>query len=233
MTTINVRNKDPYYSQRNNLFTKDGIEYASRSCQVTAMVSALDYCGYTFPEDKEWNQPEDSLLNFIINSPDVDRAYQKIFPDEYKKYIASGKNPKISYPPEELHSLLSLGTNLWMGKISGEITHFRYDCSLKELVLELVKGKPCVTSGLFLGRLRHVVCLVGVNTLQELVPDMGLSDVDLSKIDSFIIEDPYGDYHTEYKDYNGKDVIVPISEYREIFHTVNKDSQWAHLFNKA
>jgi hypothetical protein len=229
MSIINVRGKEPYYSQRNNKFTENGIEYASRSCNVTSMIMALDYCGYAFPSDLLFAQPEDALLHFILDSTEVDIAYAKLFPEEHSKYIASGRNPKTTYPPEELHVLLSLGTNLWMGKEANEITKFRFDLSIDEVVFELAQGRPVVQSGVF-GKLHHVTTVVGVDTEQDLTLISDHTEIDLSQITSFILEDPYGNYHTSYQDQNGKDIVMPYSDYVSIFNIITSKIKWGHLF---
>jgi hypothetical protein len=231
MTDINVRDKDPYYSQRNNQYTLNGISYSSRACQVTSMVSALDYAGYTFPKDEKWEQPEDSLLNFILTSPEIDTAYQQLFPEEYKKYIESGRNPKTTYPPEELHSLLSLGTNLWMGKKAGEITKFRFDLNIKEILFELLNKRAVVQSGVFVN-LHHVVAVVGFTTNQDLEGIVDYNEIDLEKVVHFYVEDPYGNYHTDYKDLDGKDIVMSVEDYKNIFNVQDSETKWGHLFIK-
>ena len=78
---INVSENKDYFSQRNN-FLKP-----MESCNVTSMVMALHYLGYTFPKGI-YSQPEDNL-----------RAYIE----------SKGMNP-------EIHDQLSKGTNEWIGK---------------------------------------------------------------------------------------------------------------------
>jgi hypothetical protein len=77
-----IKQNYDYYSQRNNEI--DPLI----SCQVTAMVQALDLIGVVFPPLEKFKQPEDALRNFIKRQ--------------------SG-NP-------EVHNTLSKYTNMWVGR---------------------------------------------------------------------------------------------------------------------
>lgn len=81
MMIINMSKGKQSYSQRNNVIKP------LESCNVTAMVMALDYLDYRFPQGA-YEQPEDNLRKFITDQ---------------------GKNP-------ENHYELSEYTNRWMGK---------------------------------------------------------------------------------------------------------------------
>lgn len=227
MMEINVRGSDPYYSQRNNKIRP------LSSCNVTSMIAALDYAGYTHPVNPTFEQPEDSLMDFLLTSPEINMEYQKLFPDEYRKYIASGKNPKTSYPPSELHALLSLGTNLWMGKGKGEITRFRWDLTLRDIIYEFINHRPVVTSGVFSG-LHHVICLAGVQTSQtNIAKSEKPSDIEIDKVIGIVIEDPYGDFHTNYKVQSGKDVVMTVAEFNTLVNVQGQPQKWGHTFIKA
>jgi uncharacterized protein YvpB len=78
---INVSFGKANYSQRNNLIRP------FESCNVTSMVMALSYLGYTFPRG-DFEQPEDNLRQFMVQR---------------------GKNPIMHYD-------LSESTNRWMQK---------------------------------------------------------------------------------------------------------------------
>ena len=227
MIEINVRGTDPYYSQRNNKVRP------LASCNVTSMVAALDYAGYIHPVSSKYDQPEDNLMDFMLTNPEVDAEYQKLFPDEYKKYIASGKNPKTSYPPSELHALLSLGTNLWMGRKRGEITKFRWDLTLRDIVYEFIQKRPVVTSGVF-AKLHHVICLTGVQTSQVGIMRVDKAQgIEVDKIIGIIIEDPYGDFHTNYTTQRGKDIIMTLSEFNSFINVQGQPLKWGHTFVKV
>lgn len=224
MFEVNVRGKDPYYSQRNNQLRP------FISCNVTSMVSALDYAGYTFPTDPQYKQPEDSLLNFLLTNPEVDAEYAKVYPVEYRKYIATGKDPKKSTPPNEFHTILSSGTNLWMGKKRGEVTRLRWDLNLRSMLFEFLQHRPIVVSGVF-GKLHHIVCAVGFETTQIGIFNVAQpEDIEVDKVVSVIIEDPYGDYRTEYKEISGKDVRMSVADFNLFINVQGQPQKWGHLF---
>jgi hypothetical protein len=77
-----IKENYDYYTQRNN--EVDPLI----SCQVTAMVQALDLAGFAFPPLGEFKQPEDALRDFIKRQ---------------------GGNP-------EVHATLSRYTNEWLGR---------------------------------------------------------------------------------------------------------------------
>jgi hypothetical protein len=127
---LNISEGKTNYSQRNNLIKP------YESCNVTSMVMALGYLGYSFPKG-EYDQPEDNLRKFIESN---------------------GKNP-------EAHYELSEYTNKWMGrKVTDFSTSRKISEILKELLsgrpvvisgtfpgYPTRKQKP----------LGHIVCLVG------------------------------------------------------------------------
>ena len=221
---INVRENKDYYTQRNNKVRP----YAS--CNVTSMIMAIDYMNIPFPTLLTTDtQPEDALYDFIINDSRIDEAYRKEFPNEYKAYIDSGKDYKKTYPPTELHSLLSYGTNLWLGKERNEITFFSLNVSLLQVLNELAKGRPMVMSGIF-GKLHHIVCVSGFTTQQLKVKEvMDMGGIILSDIVDIIIEDPWGNYKDNYKTILGKDIHMPIEDYFSII-SGTKDMKWGHFF---
>jgi hypothetical protein len=127
---INISDGKVNFSQRNNLIKP------FESCNVTSMVMALGYLGYSFPKG-EYDQPEDNLRVFIE---------------------ANRKDPTI-------HADLSEYTNRWMGrKVTDFSTTRKISDILAELLtgrpvvisgtfpgFPTKKAKP----------LGHIVCLVG------------------------------------------------------------------------
>lgn len=219
---INVGKGKPYYSQRNNevrpLIT----------CNDTSMITFLSYSGITLPLDPVYAQPEDSLTNFMLTDPRVDVQYQRLFPIQYNAYIAAGKDPTKSTPPNEIHPVLSYGTNLWLGKQPGEVTKFRWDMSIQEMLFEFLKGHAVVQSGAFDG-LHHVVCPVGFTTRQENIHKAKQpSDIDTSLVDFIIINDPYGNFQQNYINHDGQSVVMTLSEHRSMMNYPSQDLKWTH-----
>lgn len=130
MKVINVSDGKINFSQRNNLIKP------FESCNVTSMIMALSYMGFTLPKG-DYDQPEDNLRAFIN---------------------ANGKNP-------ENHYELSEYTNRWIGReVTKFSTERKISDILAELLAgrpvvisgtfpgyPTKKEKP----------LGHIVCMVG------------------------------------------------------------------------
>jgi hypothetical protein len=223
MITLDVANGKPWFSQRNNqLFYWD-------ACNVTSMVAALTYSGIKLPSDPKYDQPEDSLLSFLRSDSRVDLEYQKLFPDMYNIYIANNRDPHKCTPPNELHPLLSYGTNLWLGGDREQYTKFRWDLTQQEVIYEIVKGHAVVQSGLW-ANLNHITCMTGLDTNQDdIINITDINQIDLSKITNMIMEDPWGDYHDNYKTQRGRDIVVSQSDYLSLVKPFNSNTKWGHL----
>lgn len=205
MFIVNCSKDKQVYSQRNNQL-RPGI-----SCNVTSMVMMLSYAGYSFPKGK-YSQPEDNLLDFLLTDEGVNKYYKKIDPHSYKKYINSDKDPEVSFPPNEVHTVLSEGTNLWM---KSKCTVFYERRLITDLLYQLILGRASVISGVFNG-LHHVVTLVGFVTQQDPNTVVSVKDIHVPYIQSIIIDDPYGDYRTSYVSTKGDNVELSWSDFVEI-----------------
>ena len=192
------------FSQRNNQ-VRPGA-----SCNVTSMVMMLDYAKIRLPTGP-YKQPEDNLLTFLLSDKRVEEYYREVAPADYAKYIQTGKDPEISFPPNEVHMVLSFGTNLWLGK---QVTKFYGELPIASLLYQTVAGRSCVISGEFAG-LHHVVTLVGFSSTQDPSTVLKVEDIDMTQVLSIIIDDPYGDYRSGYKIQRGDGVEMPWSTFVE------------------
>jgi len=225
MVEINISTGFPYFTQRNNKIRP------FITCNTTSMIAALFYRKVTFPTSTIYKQPEDDLTNFLLTDSRVDAFYRKESPIEYSKYIIANKNPKIAYPPNQVHSVLSYGTNLWLGKSQNEITIFKQTASIQEVLYEVIKGKPVVQGGLW-NNLHHITCIVGFSTSQDDIKDIKDSkDIDLSLVDSIIMDDSFGDFHAGYKIQNGNDIRITTDEYHKLVIIQNSNIKMGHFFN--
>ena len=213
--------KEFYYSQRNNELRP------SASCQCTSTVTALNILGIEFPKDDKFKQPEDSLLNFINTSKEVDEFYKKFDNYSYTQYINSGKDAKNFTPPQEVHGVLSYGTNLWLGK---NVDTFKIGITTQDILFEFISGRPVVFSGVF-NKFHHVVCGVGFTTSQE-TEIKSPTDIDLTKVINVIINDPYGDYRYGYSNLNGCNIRMPFEDFRSMINTTGSLTKNAHFYKK-
>ena len=234
---FNVSDNLDNYTQKNNEYTE---KLANRKvnwatvCNCTSIAMALYYNGYKFPtaESDKFPQPVDRLTKFIMESKEVDAYYKDHMPAMYADYK---KGLKDCYTPNEIHSCLELGTNLWMGTTCDT---FRMDVSLSELKkILIVDNMATVISGKF-NKYNHIVCLVGASysETEELdkALDSGNMDLFLSTqpID-FIVDDPYGAVCIGHPELPGNDIHIPYLDFiNEIKPLGNPSIKWAHVFKK-
>jgi hypothetical protein len=195
----NYSTDSEYHSQRNNAI----VPYAS--CNTTAMVMALKQAGWSMPLfDPEHPQPEDDLSAFL-RTDEAKRKQQEIAPWSVG-----------AYPPQEVHACLEWGVNAWLG---GTADAFTMRATHDELIAALVGGGGVVLSGRFPlsnGELGHIVSLAGYYSEGELDHD-----------DGWIIDDPYGIWHTDYRDPHGNDISVSDYDFNKIFCKAR--GYWAHM----
>lgn len=223
------------YSQLNNEVNP------KNTCNTTSMVTALDFSGYKFPDDifPEFKQPEDKLTMFCLTNEDVLDFYKKISPTmfnqwktEFEKLKKENPNKELkdyvfkdSYPPNEVHSVLSYATNKWLGVENA--TFFKTDLTVEDITKELIDMKPVVVSVKF-GKLDHVLTLVGVNIEKQ---NEGWTPI------SFIADDTYGkfDFKTETYDTSasGNDIEIPVEDLVVRMKALNSLKKWGHLFTFA
>jgi uncharacterized protein YvpB len=196
---INVSYNKKNYSQRNN-----EVKPFS-SCNVTSMVMALDYLGYTLPNGA-YQQPEDNLRAFIERH---------------------GKDPTNHY-------VLSDYTNKWMGKevarFSTERTIGAILTELREgrpvVISGTFPGYPEPNVNKVTGKqesLGHIVCLVGLEFKN------GNSG---SLPDSMIWDDPYGNTLQNWMG-SGNDISIPYQTFIDWIKPCGDTTyKWGHFFIK-
>lgn len=207
MKKNNSQNK-PYYSQRNNKLKPEG------ACNVTAMINALSSAGWPVEKlgTKNYPQPEDALMNFMMNDNTVLVAWKKI-------------DPVGSYPPNEWHAVLALGTNLWL-RANGLLcqfknaVEFKMDVTPEAIIKTIDEGGAVVCSGRFEtgGKtIGHVVSIVGYETN--------------GKEPTFILDDSWGDYHDGYASHNGNDIRMNFSDFKNLLRPCESLKKMGHLIS--
>ena len=212
MKKNNSENK-PYYTQRNNKLKPNG------ACNVTSMIAALSAAGWDVDKlaTKEYPQPEDALMHFILADKVVDSYWRKI--------DSAGR-----YAPNEWHPVLAYGTNRYMRQcgllgIEETAVEWREDRKLEVVQETLKNGGSAVLSGIFTAE--------GKKTIGHVVACVGFKTDDAGKITHFILDDSWGNYHTEYADHNGNDVEMPLEDFKTMIRHCNMDVKMAHLIRKA
>jgi len=219
MFRINVSDnfESDYISQRKNAIRP------LITCNVTSECMALLYAGYSLPlpspMPEGWDDA-DVLENFMLTDERVSEYYKQIDPAEWQKWQDNKDNPKVCTPPNEYHKVLSYGVNLWLGD---DVDTFTTDASMKDVIAQFVNGRAAVHSGLWDG-FHHIICSVGVITAQDLSQISSREDIDLSQVESIIVDDPYGNYATKYQDPNGNDVVVPYKDFISFTNTLGSET---------
>lgn len=203
-----------YHTQRNN-----EIDPAN-ACNTTAMIMALKATGIPFSYPKDV-QPEDHLAAFLST------------PEAYARRDAEYPWAKASKtPPREVHALLSWAVNECLTALPRTI--FTPSVSLQELLFRIARHRAAsVVSGRFTPG-GHVVTLVG---FEAPGPDLSRSRspaaIDLSTVSRVIIDDPWGDVRTGYRDHNGDDISLSLAEFDSLTREYgNPNRKWAHLFSR-
>lgn len=196
----------PYYTQRNNKINP------LSACNVTSMIAALSAADW--PVEKlapAGEQPEDELMRFIMTDSATLNKWKQL-------------DPKGTIPPNQWHAVLAYGTNLFLKKhgYNSAPAAFREAVSVEEIKSAIDSGGAVVMSGVFpqegKNPLHHVAAIVGHGTGEK-----GFY---------FIIDDPYGCYHSGYKNHNGNDVEMPLDDFYAIAKPQNQIKKWAHTIRK-
>ena len=125
---------------------------------------------------------------------------------------------KAIAPPNEVHQMLEWGVNNLLKK---KVVRFSTGVPVEEIIAHLIKGGGVVLSGKFRLKsrtLNHIVSLAGFITDEN------------EDITHLIIDDPYGNFRTEYQDHRGNNATITKDEFIAIFKpTGNESIKWAHL----
>lgn len=213
----NFSKRGDYHTQINNK------KVPLRSCNTTSAIMALKQAGisYSVPEGI---QDEDYLTSIL----ESDEAYAL----QEKNYSWSvGK-----WRPQEVHGLLQWGINKLVGS---NVDFFSTHVSFQDLIKNLLQGNGVILSGTFdldNGKeLAHMVSLAGFTSSQPgLTKSVTSEEIDVSSIGKLIIDDPYGDFRTNYKSHKGNDIQLDVTEFNSIFKTQGDlRKKWAHLVKKT
>jgi hypothetical protein len=195
-----------YHTQRNNKV----IPFSA--CNTTALVMAMVQAGWMV--DGQGDQPEDMLTKLLLSDESY-KAMQRTVPWSYRDGVPL-------YPPNEVMAMLvwaanksaprkiaAMRTISILGLIRGVMAHHGY----------VLLGKiPLPRQGKTLG---HYVSVAGVDM------DCDSDSVAMTKIKSIIIDDPYGDYRTEYDSHKGNDVDVPLDNLIQHYHHLGSTNKLA------
>jgi hypothetical protein len=237
---FNVSKGKENFSQRNNEFKwthpkNPAVKMDALSmCNVTSMVMALAYLGYTFPTGK-FKQPEDNLCDFMFTDKRVMERYKTRFPAMWAAFDRGDAN---AFGPNLVHDILSFATNLWMGCTS--MTTFNERMPITDIIKEIVENnRPLVLSGTFpytfqsgtVGTLGHINVLVGaIWDKSKWKGTVGNSEWP----ETLIFDDPFGDYKINFRNGTGNDVMTSWADFIRLYKDLrNTNIKMAHTFKSA
>ncbi len=125
---------------------------------------------------------------------------------------------KATVAPNEVHQMLEWGVNTLLKR---KADSFATNVPVETIIAHLIKGGGVVLSGKFkltTRTLNHIVSLAGFVTDNN------------EDITHFIIDDPYGNFRTDYQNLHGNNIRITRDEFISIFNpTGNESVKWAHL----
>lgn len=210
MLLVNLSRDNDYHTQRNNRFIP------MTSCNTTSAIMALKASRIRF-DSPRGVQPEDHLTKLLLSNES-----HAIMRDKYPWAIRNG------YPPNQVHGMLAWGVNRLVGR---KVDQFKTDGTLQEIVWHLFKRRALIVNGRFT-RYGHMVCVIGFQSTQADWDIESQDDINLSQVIAITVDDPYGNYHQQYKDFSGNNIDFVLDEFHDLTRTYNADgSKWLHVFD--
>ena len=217
----NFSTDSEYHTQRNNVMVPH------KSCNTTSSVMALKQANITFTVPETWQ--EEDYLSSLLQTEEAYLVMKELAP------WAFDANDIPIYPPQQVHAMLEWGINKMVGRT---VDVFQTNVSIREMILQIVKGSGIVLSGQFDlpdGReIGHIVSLAGVVTSQrDLKNIQSHIDVYTDTIEAFIIDDPYGNWHTSYTDHRGNNVEMSFDTFNQVFRRPgDTENKFAHVIKE-
>ena len=208
----NFSKDSEYHTQINNL------SIPIDACNTTSVIMASKQAGHKPIFTPEGVQPEDYYTDFLLKSPVSRERMETRYPWFVQQKI----------PANEVHEMLEWGINYLM---TWDIDKFSMEVCIETFASKLLEGCGIVLSGLFpvkKKRLAHIVSLAGFITIDD------DKHPTLDNISDFIIDDPRGNFRTDYLDVRGNDIRIIKEEFINIFKdTKSQTHKWAHVIRPA
>jgi len=205
----NISLDNDYHSQVNNR------RFPMSSCNTTSAIMALKNNKIDFYSPPSM-QEEDYLTSLL----ETEEAYDKLnkeFPWAVKDGI----------PPREVHAMLEWAIN--------KLTRNSYDkfttyATLEQILYNIaIKKESSLMTGRFT-KYGHIVCVSGFITEQDNIEET--KTINMDKVQKVIIDDPYGNYFTEYKDVHGNNIEINIKDFDSLTKNYSSKYKWAHIISK-
>lgn len=225
-----------YFSKNSDYHTQiNNKEIPYSACNMTSEAMGLIQAKYNPVIPEGW-QLEDYLMSQVLDADETHILSYKPDAIAYAKEHAAwafDTQGNITTPLNEVAIMLDWAANKVIGK---EVSTFVSNTTVPEMLTKLFNGYGVVLSGVYHltnGKIYyHITSLAGVVTAIPYSTD-NISLIQSADIVSFIIDDPYGDYHTNYTDHHGSHIEMPYNDFITIQNTVNSLSKWAHFITPA
>lgn len=212
MFEINLSRDSDYCTQINN----KKLPY--ESCNTTAAIMALDASGITYPR-RDGVQPEDDLTELLL-TPEAWRIF--------RLNHSAARNAGLK--PQNVSPMLAWGINKFVGH---DVDNFITTGTLQQMIWLLLNGKALIMSGSFT-KSGHFIAIIGFRTRQDRYYIKSETAVDMCKIDTIIVDDPYGNYYSGYKDHRGNNVHFNLQEFNRLTNESNHDGhKWMHIISEV
>ena len=209
----NFSKDSEYHTQVNNKSFPNG------SCNTTSMIMAVKQAGHSIDFAAEGEQPEDALTEFIMFSEEAHQKARVLAPGVWDFEKSEPKKPL-----NEIHVMLEWGINHLMEK---QVDIFTTELEVEIMIRKINEGCGIILSGeipFYDRTIGHMVSLAGFVTIDD---DKQPS---IRNISHFIIDDPFGNFRTNYKDTRGNNIKITVEEFTRFFKdTESKTHKWAHI----
>lgn len=173
-------------------------------CNTTTATMACIYTGHTI--ESGGLLPEDFLMD-ILDSEEGRAYLQKIAPG-------------ASYNPWNDSYCIAWAVNKALGKEVCKVIK----ATLDQMITHISSGGAIAIGGGFLsgGTSGHFVCVVGYETDGK------------NAVKNIIIDDPYGNYNTNYKDhFDGNDIKIPVDKFIKLTYGSSKTKTMQFYYKAA
>ena len=192
----NPSRDDDFYQQRNNK------RYPFSSCFTTSDVNMLMTAGYKdelLAKVPKGMQPEDWITD-LFSKKEVDEQSRRL-----------GINIDEDRFWYSMHEFV-LNKYVFDGQIK---VYAAYNQTIQQIVFKIIQRKPPVVGGKFTHS-GHMVNACGIQTRQlDIMHITAYQYIDVRALIGIDIDDPYGNPLTNYEDWRGNDVFIPIAEFND------------------
>ncbi|MDC7225203.1 MAG: hypothetical protein PQJ61_00400 [Spirochaetales bacterium] len=213
----NFSKDSEYHTQINN------ERFPNGSCNTTSMIMAVKQAGHKTDFTNEDEQPEDVLTELLVFS---ELAYSKA--REIAPGVWNEKQGLPRIPLNEVHVMLEWGINYLMKK---EVDMFVMGVKIEYIIQKLYEGCGIMMSGEIPFRnmtIGHMVSIAGYITIDD------EKEPSIDNVSHFIMDDPFGNFRTDYRDTRGNNIKITVDEFIRFFKdTKSRTKKWAHIIRPA